>query len=303
MNPKRLPQLFKQAFSEWSKHDAPQLGAALSYYSILSLAPLLIIVIAIVGLAFGAKAARGEIAAQVGGLAGQQGATAIQAMLDNAHKPAGGVIATILGLIVLLFGASGVFGELRASLNRIWDAPPQPAGGLMALIKDRFFSFAMVLSIGFLLLISLAVSAALAAAGKYLSDALPVPASVLYVANIVVSFAVVSVLFALIYKYVPDIKLPWREISIGAAATSLLFTIGKWAIGLYLGKASVGSAYGAAGSVVTLLVWIYYSSQIFFFGAAFTKVYAAGRGSRESARAEKYMPGLRIEPGPAQKAG
>lgn len=302
MNAKRLPQLLKQAFSEWNKHDAPRLGAALSYYSILSLAPLLIIVIAIVALAFGAKVARGEIVGQIGGLAGQQGATAIQTMLDNAHKPASGIIASILGLVVLLFGASGVCGELRSSLNRIWDAPERPAGGLMALIKDRFFSFAMVFSIGFLLLVSLAVTAALAAAGKYVSGALPVPASVLYVANIIVSFAVITVLFALIYKFVPDIKLPWNDIWIGAAATSLLFTIGKSAIGLYLGKAGVGSAYGAAGSLVVLLVWIYYSAQIFFLGAAFTKVYAAARGVRDTGT-HKYMPGLRIEPGPAQKAG
>jgi membrane protein len=302
MSGRRLLQWFKKSFSEWNRHNAPQLGAALSYYSMLSLAPLVVIVVAIAGLAFGAKAARGEIVAQIGGLVGEEGAKGIQTMLDNAHKPGAGIIATVLGVTVLLFGASGVFAELRSSLNRIWDAPPHPDGGFIALIKDRFFSFAMVLGIGFLLLISLVVSAGLSAVAKYLSDALPLPSWILYIGNILVSFVVITLLFALIYKFVPDVKMAWGDIWIGAASTSLLFTIGKFLIGLYLGKASVGSAYGAAGSLVILLVWIYYSAQIFFFGAEFTKIYATEHGSHKGA-AKKYMPGLKIEPGPVQRAG
>lgn len=275
----KILQLLKRTFSKWSDDKAPRLGAALAYYTILSLAPLLIVILAILSLAFGSEAAHGQIVWQIEDLVGKQGAEAIQTMIKNAQKPTTGVLASILGIITLFLGASGVFGELRDALNTIWGAKPAGASGLVGIFRERFLSFGMVLAIGFLLLVSLVLSAFLAVLGKYFGGLLPIPEFVLHAANFLFSFAVITAVFALIYKFFPDAKIAWDDVRIGAAATALLFTLGKFLIGLYLGKASIGSAYGAAGSLVIVLVWVYYSAQIFFFGAEFTQVYAREHGS------------------------
>ncbi len=274
MQIRQMLPLLKETFSKWSEHDAPRLGASLAFYTLLSLAPLLIIAIAIVALVFGHDAAQDQIGNQLRDLVGQSGADAIKTMLARSHNASSGVVATAIGVITLLLGASGVCGELRAALNKMWDAKPAGGSGFMAMIKEKSFAFGMVLAIGFLLLVSLVVSAGLAAVGMYASGVLPIPPFVLEILNFLVSFGVITLLFALIYKYVPDVKIEWHDVWIGATATALLFTIGKFLIGLYLGKAGVGSAYGAAGSLVAVIVWVYYSAQIFFFGAEFTQVYA-----------------------------
>jgi len=264
----------RRTFSEWTDHEAPRLAAALSFYTILSLAPLVILVIAVVALAFGRSSAQDQILSQVQGMIGQDGATAVKTMIEHADKPASGLLASVVGLITLLFGASGVFGELRSALNKIWGAKPKGASGILGMIKQRFFSFGMVLAIGFLLLVSLILSAGLAAASKFFGDLLPIPKVILSAMNFLVSFGAISVLFALIFKYVPETKIAWKDVWIGAIGSAFLFTVGKFLIGIYLGKAAVGSAYGAAGSLIVVIVWVYYSSMIFFFGAEFTHVLA-----------------------------
>jgi len=265
--------LLGETFAAWSEHKVPRLGAALAYYTVFSLAPLLIIVVAVTSLVFGDQAAQGRIAEQIRGLVGDKGAEAIQAMLQSAGaQKSTGVVATVVGIATLLFGASGVFGELQDALNTIWGVKAKPGQGIVGILRHRFFSFAMVLGIVFLLLVSLVVSAALAALGKFGSGSIPTP--LLHLVDLVVSVAVVTVLFAMIFKILPDVRIAWRDVWVGAFATSLLFTLGKFVIGLYLGKSSVGSAFGAAGSLVVVLVWIYYSAQILFLGAELTQVYA-----------------------------
>jgi len=281
MTATRPLKLLSQTASRWTDHKSAKQGAALAYYSVLSLAPLVILVVAIAGLAFGEAAARGQIVYQIQDLVGYQGAQAVQTVLKATYKPKTGIVASALGLLTLLFGASGVFGELRDSLNTIWNAPVPAAWSILGELKSRFFSFAMVLGIGFLLLISLVVSAALSAVEKYFSTALPVPPEVLLIINDVISFIAITFLFALTYKYVPDVRLEWSDVWIGAAGTAFLFTLGKFGIGFYLGRAAVGSAYGAAASLVVVLVWVYYSAQIFLFGAEFTHVYATSHGSQQ----------------------
>ncbi len=278
MMPPLLP-LIKETFSEWTRHNAPKLGAALAYYTVLALAPLVIVVIAVIGLAFGHEAAQGQIMAQIQGMVGTQGAEAIQTVVANASKPSSGIVASLLGLLTLFFGASGVFVELRDSLNRIWEVPPKPDAGIWSMIRERFLSFGMVLAIGFVLLVSLLLSAALAAAGAFVSGFLPIPAWVLEIANSVLSLLVFIALFALIYMVLPETDIAWTDTLLGAAVTSILFTIGKYLIGLYLGTATIASTYGAAGSLVIVLIWVYYSAQVFFFGAEFTHVYALRYGS------------------------
>jgi membrane protein len=264
--------LLSETFSAWSAHEGPRLGAALSFYGVLSLAPLVILVVSIVALVFGESSAQAQIVAQVQGLIGKDGADVIQNMLKNARDPGPGVTGFLVSIVTVLFGASGVFTELRAALNKIWEVQPATAAGFMGMIKDRIFSFGMVLAIGFLLLVSLILSATLAAAGKFFGGLLPLPEFALSAINFVVSFGGIVILFALIFRYVPETKIPWRSIWLGSAATALLFTVGKYLIGLYLGKAAVGSAYGAAGSIIVVIVWVYYSSMIFYFGAEFTRV-------------------------------
>ncbi len=280
---KPVLDLLKETLSEWSEDNAARLGAALSYYTIFSIAPLLIIVIYIVGMVWGNQSGqvRAEIINQIQSLTGPQGGEAITTMLDNASsEKSEGVLATVLGFAALLFGATGVFAQLQGALNTIWDVKLKPGGGIKAFLQTRVLSFGMILAVGFLLLVSLVVSTVLTAMSNYLSELMPGTGFVWQIVNIVVSFAVITLLFAMIYKILPDVEIDWRDVWIGAAITALLFTLGKFAIGLYLGHSSAASTYGAAGSLVVLLLWIYYSAQIFFLGAEFTQVYARRYGTR-----------------------
>jgi membrane protein len=277
----------KATAARWFDINAPRLGAALAFYTMLSIAPLLVVCIGIAGMVFGEKAAQDQIAYQIQNVVGYQSSQAIQTLLQRTGPPASGLAAATIGLFMLLFGASGVFGELRDSLNEVWGVKASNSSGIMGMIRYRFFSFAMVLGIGFLLLVSLILSAIIAAAGKVFAYYLPTPELVLHLITTVATFVMVTVLFALLYKVVPDIRIEWQDVWIGAAVTSSLFSLGKFLIGLYLGKASVGSAYGAAGSLVIFMVWVYYSAQIFFLGAEFTRTFAERHGSRAQLRAAK----------------
>lgn len=280
MKAKQIFKLFKDTVTEWSEDKVSLWAAALAYYTIFSIAPLLLIAISIAGAVFGEEAARGEVVAQIQGLVGKQGAEAIQSMIQNTQKPgSGGTIATIAGIVTLLFGASGVFGQLQDALNTIWEVKPKPGQGIRSFLQSRFLSFAMVLVIGFLLLVSLVLSAGLAAIGNFFSNLMPNFLILGQLVNFLISFGVVTVLFAAIYKFLPDVHAPWKDLWVGAIVTALLFNVGKFLIGLYLGNSSVGSTYGAAGSLVVLLVWIFYSAQIILFGAEFTQVYAKSHGS------------------------
>jgi membrane protein len=282
--------LFKDSCSNWNDIDAPRLGAALAYYTILSLAPLLVLVVSLGGMIFGRRAAEGQLVWQFQDTIGTQGAQAVQAVLQSAHKPGASLLATIAGTLLLLFIASSVCAELRDSLNDVWGVHVESVGGIGAMLRYRFHAFALVVGIGFLLFVSLVVSALLAAAGKFVNGMLPAPAALLQILDIGLSLVVITILFALIYKVVPDVPIAWRDVWIGAGVTSILFTIGKVLIGLYLGKASVVSAYGAAGSLVALLVWVYYSAQIFLFGAGLTRRYAAARIARGAAASAMAHP-------------
>jgi membrane protein len=275
MNYKTLWLIIRQTFSNWNEHEAPRQGAALAFYTILSMAPLVILVTAMLAMIFGHSTAETELLSQVEGLVGHQGSDAVKAVIEQAQKPSSGALASVFGLLTLLFGASGVFIELRFALDTIWDVGSADDTGVWAMVQERFASFGMVLAVGFLLLVSLLISAALAALGKFYGGFLPIPEHLLSAINIVVSLVSIAALFALIFKYVPRAKIPWRECRIGATITAVLFTIGKFAIGLYLGKATIGSAYGAAGSLVVLIIWVYYSAMIFLFGAEFTHILGA----------------------------
>jgi membrane protein len=279
-------EILKTAAQDWLADKAPRLGAAVAFYSMLSLAPLLILSIAVVGLVFGEATAREQIVSQFRSLVGPEGARAVAAMIEHARKPGAGIVASLLGVATLLFGASGVFGELKDALNTIWEAQPKPRPGLWGFIRDRVLSFGMVLVIGFLLLISLVISTVLAGLGSFAAGRLPAVAGVMEAVNFVVSLGVFTLLFALIFKVLPDARVAWRDVWVGAAITAVLFAVGKFALGLYLGKASVGSPYGAAGSLVVLLIWIYYSAQILFFGTEVTQVYANHFGSRIVSRGD-----------------
>jgi membrane protein len=266
--------LVGETFFEWYEDRAPRLGAALAYYTVFALAPGLIFIIALAQLLLGKEAAQQQIIEQMQDLLGFSGAQAVEAAIESARNAGGSLLATSLGVITLLFGLWGVFGELQDALNAIWGVRTTSAGGVIGAIKRRFWSFTMVVGIGFLLLVSLAASAWLAAFGKLFSRLLPLPAVAMETANALLSFTIITFMFAVIYKLLPDIRVAWRSVWIGAAVTALLFTIGKSLIGLYLGRSTVGSVYGAAGSLIVMLLWIYYSAQIVFLGAEFTKVYS-----------------------------
>lgn len=303
MKAKDAWQLTKETFSEWIEDKAPRKSAALAYYTIFSIAPILIIAIAIASLVFGKEAAQGQINEQIRGILGQTGAKAIEEMLAHNQSQGTGIFATLIGLGVLLFGATGVFAELHDSMNNIWEVKPKPSSGIMSTIKERFLSFTMVLGVGFLLLVSLAVSAALAAFGSYLSGIMPGMTVIAHALNLVVSFGVVTLLFAMIYKVLPDAEISWRDVWIGAAGTAVLFVIGKFLIGLYLGQSSVSSSYGAAGALVIVLLWVYYAAQILFLGAEFTQVYARRYGSRIVGAGEETFPQTASKPAVQQRAG
>ena len=274
LTPRVVWSLLGETFFEWSEDRAPRLGAALAYYTVFALAPGLILIIALAGLLLGEEAAQGQIISQVQDLAGEAGAEAVRAAIESARSAGGSLLATGLGAVTLLFGLWGVFGELQDALNTIWGVTSRPGRGVIGVIKARFWSFTMVVGIGFLLLVSLAASAWLAALGKFFSRLLPLPAAVMETTNALLSFVVITFMFAMIYKLLPDVTIAWRNVWIGAAVTAVLFTIGKTLIGLYLGRSTVASVYGAAGSLIVILLWVYYSAQIVFFGAEFTKVYA-----------------------------
>ena len=301
MNTTAIWQLLRETYNEWSEDRAPRLAAALAYYTVFALAPLLIIVIAIAGLFFGEAQVRDSILNQVGGLIGQNGREAIDAMVQGARKPTTGVIATVIGVITLLFAAGGLFGQLQDALNTIWEVQPKPGRGIWGTIQARFLSFAMVLGVGFLLLVSLMISATLSAVGSFVAGDAYSTTVLWQVVNFVVSFVVTTLLFAMIYKILPDAKVAWRDVGVGAIATAALFSLGRFAISMYLGRAAPESTYGATGSLVALLLWVYYSAQILFLGAEFTQVYAKAYGSKiqpaddavpvtEEARANQGMP-------------
>ncbi|MCD6048705.1 MAG: ribonuclease [Verrucomicrobia bacterium] len=271
---KKFAGLLKEAAGGWSRHDASRLGAALAYYTIFSIAPLVIIVLAVAGMWFDEEVARKQLFDQLNGLVGKEGGEAIQSLVAAADRPKAGVWASILAVITLLVGATGVFVHLQAALNKIWDVEREPGKGIWRFVKDRLMSFAMVLAIGFLLLVSLVVSAGLAAVGTYVGGLLPAQEMLLKAVNFIISLGAITVLFALIFKILPDVKIAWRDVWLGALITAFLFNVGKAILGIYLGKGSFSSAYGAAGSLVIILVWVYYSAQILFFGAEFTRLCA-----------------------------
>jgi membrane protein len=290
MSPATAFDLVKTTATRWNDHDAPRLGAALAYYTLLSLAPLAILVVGICGLVFSQSSAEQQLFSQAQELVGYQGAKTLQTLAHNAHQSKGGILAGIVAIITLVFGASGVFVELRDSLNTIWDAPPLPQGGVKTFIFRRLITFGMVLALGFLLLVSLVVSAALGIVEKYFMGLIPVHAAMAgEVANVVISLVAIAALFGLIFKFVPDVKIDWQDVGVGALVTAVLFTIGRSLLAFYMATAGVGSTYGAAGSLVALVVWVYYSAQIFFFGAVFTRVYAEYYGSRMKRQAAKAL--------------
>ena len=272
-------QLAKAAGRSWIDDYAPSMGAALAYYTAFSIAPLLLIVIAIAGLVFGHDAAQGEIVGQLQGLMGSEAAQSVEALLASVNQPSKGVFATGVGIVVLLVGATSVFGELQDALDRIWRAPARKKSGLWGLLRARILSFGLILGVGFLLIASLVVSAALAAFGKWWAPAFGAWEWLAQGADFALGFCLVTVIFAMIYKIMPRVHVRWHDVWIGAAVTALLFTIGKFAIGLYIGRSSVTSGFGAAGSLAVLLLWVYYSAQIFLLGAEFTWVYAHTFGS------------------------
>ena len=279
MKSKRIVRLLKETFSEWQKDRVPLLAASLAYYTVFSIAPLLLIAIAIAGVFFGDDAVRGEIFGQIQGLVGKEGAATIQGMLQSTQKPnSGGGFATVISVITLLLGASGVFGQLQEALNIIWEVKPKPGRNLIKFIRSRFLSSSMILVIAFLLLVSSILSAGLVAVTQFTNKLVPGLEILGSTLEFVLSLALVTLLFAAIYKILPDVKVPWRNLWVGSAVTALLFNVGKILIGLYLGNSHIGSAFGAAGSVIVLLVWIFYSAQILLLGAEFTQVYSKSVG-------------------------
>ena len=273
-------QLVKSAVQAWIDDHAPSMGAALAYYTVFSLAPLLLIVIGIAGLVFGADAVRGEIFGQVRGLMGDAAAQGVESLLASVSEPAQGLTATVVGAVVLLIGATTVFGELQDALDRIWRAPARhDAGGLWRLLRARLLSFGMIFGIAFLLMVSLVIGAATAALGKWWGGVFGGWEVLAQGVNAVLSFALTTGVFAFIYKLMPRVKVHWHDVWLGAVVTALLFTAGKTLIGLYIGKTGVASAFGAAGAIVVVLVWVYYSAQVFLMGAEFTWVYARTFGS------------------------
>jgi membrane protein len=295
---KRMRELWaitKETGEGWDRDHVSSLAASLAYYTLLSLAPLLVIAIAVAGFVFGEDAARHRISDELGAVVGGEAARAIQEVVKGARAPAAGIVSTVVGVVVLFVGASGVFGELQSSLNTVWNVKPKPGRGIAGVVKDRFFSFTMVLGVAFLLLVSTLMSAALAAVGRYLGAALPGGEAIWQLLNLVLSLAIVTALFALIFKIVPDAEVAWKDVWVGAFVTGVLFSLGKFLIGLYLGKSSVSSAYGAAGSLVVLVIWVYYSAQILLLGAEFTQAYAQRFGSRVRP-AENAVPADAPEP-------
>jgi len=274
-------KMLKQAGKDFMADSAPRLGASVAFYTIFSISPLFLIVIAVVTFFFNnGDAARDQIAQQITSLVGEKGGETINAIINQPKSEKHGIISTIIAVVTLLLGSTGVFMELQAALNRVWEVEVKSGGGIWGFVKHRLFSFAMVLTIGFLLLVSLLLTAGISALGKYVGGYIPAFEAISQILNFVVSFGVITVLFAFIFKYMPDVRMPWKDVWVGAAITSLLFAVGKLGLGMYLAKSSTANAFGAAGSLVVILLWVYYSAQILFFGAEITQVYAKERGSK-----------------------
>ncbi len=273
MDFKGFIRFFRQSASDWNKHNDARMGAALAFYTLGSISPLVILILAIVSLVFNKNAAEAQLLTKVQSLVGTQGRETVQTVLEHGHRVGTGIFSSIAGVVVLFLGASGVFQELRSGLNTIWESEAVVPSGIWGLVKERILSFGLVLSLGFVLIVSLIISTMLNAISAFFSNLLPVPAALLEVFNFLVSLAGIAVLMACILKYVPAAPVDWRDVRVGATVTAVLFTIGKWALSLYLGMSSPGSAYGAAGSLVVLVLWVYYSAQIFYLGAEFTHVH------------------------------
>lgn len=288
MQIKSFFSLAKKAVMAWIDDYAPSMGAAIAFYTVFSLAPLIIIVLAIAGFFWGQDAVQGQLMGQMGGLLGQDGAQAIEGVVSSsAQEKDQGIIATVSSVVVLAVGATTVFAELQSALDRIWEVPAsEKKSGIWNMIRSRLLSFGLVLSLAFLLLVSLVVSTVLAALGSWVGGLMPGWEMVLQVLNLVISFAILTVLFAMIFKFMPQVHVAWRDVWVGALLTALLFVIGKYLIGLYVGKSSVASSYAAAGSLVVVLLWVYYAAQVFLLGAEFTWVYATEHGSLKGTRGE-----------------
>lgn len=271
--------ILKGTFAEFGEDNVLRLSAALAYYAIFSIGPLLVITVGVVGLAFGHDAVRHQIEGQLESMLGQNSAKTIESMM-SAHKYGTSLITTIVGIVALLVGAGGVFGQLQDSLNTIWEVKAKPGTGIWGFVRNRFLSFTMVLGIGFLLLVSMALTTFLTAVSGSIGSKLPISEALLHILNFVASFGTITLLFAMIFKYLPDVKVPFRKVWVGAIGTAFLFTLGKYLLALYLGRASTSSSYGAAGSVIIVLMWVYYASVILFFGAEFTQVYAKLTGAK-----------------------
>jgi membrane protein len=285
--------LVKAAVSAWSSDYAPSMGAALSYYTVFSMAPLLVIVIAIAGAVFGQEAARGEVFGQLRGLMGDNAARAVEALLDSVSRPGNGILSAGIGVGVLLIGATTVFGELQDALDRIWRAPARDrSGGLWGLVRSRLLSFGMILGIAFLLMVSLVLSAVISALGHWWSSAFIGWTVLLQLVNVVAGFALTTVVFAMIYKFMPRVEVHWLDVGLGAATTAVLFTVGRFLIGFYIGRSGIASGFGAFGSIAVIFVWVYYSAQIFLLGAEFTWVYAKTFGSRRDLAEVAKMPAI-----------
>jgi membrane protein len=297
---REMGSLFKQAVQAWSDDYAPSMGAAISYYMLFSIAPLFLIVIAVAGWIFGDEAARGELTAALQGLMGEEGAKAVEEMIANASKPKEGMLGTMIGIAVLILGATTVFGELQSSLDRIWRAPArEKMSGLWRLLRERLLSMGMVLGIAFLLMVSLVLDALLQSLGRMWGTG--AWEAVAQAVNTVVGFGLTTTVFALIYKLIPRSKIEWHDVWVGAAVTAVLFTVGKFLIGVYIGRSAVASSFGAAGSLAVVMIWVYYSAQIFLLGAEFTWVYAHAHGSRRGQKrpgAVEEEKGITEEPPP-----
>ena len=301
-----LPNLLKLTYQGWKEDKASRLSAALAYYTIFSLAPMLLIIIAVTGFFFGQRdIVQTQVMNQIEGLVGAEGKAFVSDLLTSASNPAKGIVATIVGIITLLFGALGVFNELHNALNTIWEVREEETKGFIESIKkvlfSRLLSFSMILGIGFMLLVSLVISAALSAVQETIGNAIPVSEILLQLVNLVISIGVITVLFALIFKFLPDAEIAWRDVWLGAFVTSVLFSVGKFLIGIYLGNSTVTSSFGAAGSLVLLLLWIYYSAQILLFGAEFTEVYANQLGSKIVPKGQEVTSQARVVPPPGRK--
>ena len=277
--PREFFALLNLTFAQWSEDNALRMGAALAYYTLFALAPLLVIAIAIAGVVFGAQAVQGQVTGQIRGLVGEDSAKAIQTMIESAHKPTHSAIAAVIGALLLLLGASGVFTEMHDALNNIWHVDQTKQSGAWNFVRSHFLSVGMVLGVGFLLLVSLLISAVLAAAAKYFQGVLPISPILLHAVDLLLSLLLIAVLFAMIFKWLPDAKVAWNDVWVGAGLTSMLFTVGKFLIGFYIGKSVSASAYGAAGSLVIVVAWLYYSALLLYFGAEFTRAYGTKLGS------------------------